>query len=43
MMAQATSQSSHTIENIFDCSAMAAWFQDSSADTGLVQLQTITP
>jgi hypothetical protein len=42
MMTQATSQSSHTIENIFDYSAVAAWFQESSAEMGLVRLQAIT-
>ena len=40
-MTQATSQSSHTIENIFDCGAVAVWFKESSCETGLVKLQTI--
>jgi hypothetical protein len=42
MMTQATSQSSHAIENIFDYSAVAAWFQESRAEMGLVNLQTLT-
>jgi hypothetical protein len=41
-MTQAASQSSHAIENIFDYSAVAAWFQESGAETGLVRLQAIT-